>query len=678
METRRPRTIEPTADLEALKKLIAQGEEHHARGDRNSARLCFVKALEIAPENVDALNNLGVIAFQAGDIKEAEQLFFKALQLEPDNAECLDNLATIRSPVTSPAARLCPSPTPLQGAKVAIVNTWDNGFNRLYREHLSKANDVRLVIPRTPADLDQAAAWADVIWTAWANEPLAYLSRLRKRAAIVTHLRSYEILSPELMTGIHWENVEGIIFVAAHIRELAKAMWPHQIGAKQQTVVHNCVELERCPLYHQKPGFNIAYVGYLNHKKGVELLLQCVAAAARISKSYRLHIAGEFQEKRFEVYAQHLLAEMGLTDQVVFRGWVKDVPAFLAEMNFVISTSPWEGCPNNIIEAMACGVKPLIHNWKGARELFGAGLVFDTIDQFVSLLTSDKYNSESYRAQVAEKFNAAVNLPQIDSFLAQFYGKSNATHTVAAPVADATTDQGGPQAPACAATNTDIINYRQSLPAGVGYVDDRKRFTVDFCRGKRVLHVGCVDTGIMSRRRTEGTLLHELIARAATCVIGVDINDEGLAILRQEGHEVYHLDLETDRERLAELAARVDVIVVPEVLEHLSNPGRALDNLAACGFGGDIMITTPNAFSYRTNQVLRENVELVHPDHTCWFSSNTIRTLLTRHGFEIRRMLMYYYPGDDPIGQQQFRLMKECPYYGDGLILLVRRSNKSM
>ncbi|MFH1686841.1 MAG: tetratricopeptide repeat protein [bacterium] len=219
------------------------------------------------------------------------------------------------------------------------------------------------------------------------------------------------------------------------------------------------------------------------------------------------------------------------------------------------------------------------------------------------------------------------------------------------------------------------IDFNQQLPP-VGYVDDRKRFTVDFCRGKKVLHIGCVDAGMTAQRRSEKYFLHDLIAEAATELIGVDIDNAGLELLRDSGHEVYRLNIETDCDLLAQLAARVDVIVMPEVIEHLNNPGLALDNLVASAFSGDIFITTPNAFSYRANQTIATGVELVHPDHNYWFSPTTLKTLLGKHGLEVRRMLMYYYRGGDEIGRKFDQIMKDHAHYGDGIMVIARASSQ--
>jgi glycosyltransferase involved in cell wall biosynthesis len=139
--------------------------------------------------------------------------------------------------------------------------------------------------------------------------------------------------------------------------------------------------------------------------------------AVLLDPRYTFHIAGTFQEARFEIYMRHLIKEMSLENHVVFHGWVKDLPLFLEAMNYEISTSPWEGCPNNVIEAMACGTKPLIHNWPGAKQLFPANLVFNTVSEFLEKLHDEAYDSSYYREWVEIHYNAEIQVPEMDQFM---------------------------------------------------------------------------------------------------------------------------------------------------------------------------------------------------------------------------------------------------------------------
>lgn len=47
--------------------------------------------------------------------------------------------------------------------------------------------------------------------------------------------------------------------------------------------------------------------------------------------------------------------ELGVTDCIEFIGYTENIPGLLANAWFLVHTSDSEGCPNVVMEAMACG-----------------------------------------------------------------------------------------------------------------------------------------------------------------------------------------------------------------------------------------------------------------------------------------------------------------------------------
>jgi glycosyltransferase involved in cell wall biosynthesis/2-polyprenyl-3-methyl-5-hydroxy-6-metoxy-1,4-benzoquinol methylase len=656
--------------------LLARGEKQFQQGNLDKARSLFDAALQQDPDNKVAHNNLGVVAFRQQRLDDAEGHFTSALKLDREYQESHNNLKALR------LVRAREDKSLLKNFRIALISPFENKFLKLWSDYFSRENEVRVLTPKTDSELDSLGDWPQIVLSGWCNQPLFYLSHRRPPRVLATYIRSYEALTPGMLQAARWDKIHGAVFVADHVRQVANQIGPEGLGKVRQATIFNCVDTDQYPFYENGPGHDIAYVGYINHKKGIGLLMQCIEQASRLDEKYHFHFAGVFQEARYEHYMKHLLRETGLQDRVTFHGWVKDIQGFLADKNYVISTSPWEGCPNNVIEAMACGVRPLVHNWKGAKDLFGNDLVFDTVDQFTRMLTSEGYDARAYRRIVSERFNAEANLPELDRFLADLCraegldARDPGAATVSKP--SETTDAGTSREEASSGDGgTTGLDFVQRLPEKIEYTESRKGFTAEFCRGKRVLHIGCVDAGMMELRVKQNNYLHGLISSVATEVIGVDIDRQGLDVLSDEGYEVHELDLEKDIELLAELADRADVIVVPEVIEHLDNAGLALDNIRSSGFRGDILISTPNAYSYRAIHAIGQKVELIHPDHNYWFSPTTLRVLLDKHGFEISRLVMYYNRCNDAFDRQFTETMKKNPYYGDGLIAIARRKADS-
>lgn len=72
-----------------------------------------------------------------------------------------------------------------------------------------------------------------------------------------------------------------------------------------------------------------------------------------MGQNIRFQIAGDGP---LRLALEKLADELGISNIVEFRGAVHDIPAFLSGAKFLVHTSQSEGCPNVVMEAMACGL----------------------------------------------------------------------------------------------------------------------------------------------------------------------------------------------------------------------------------------------------------------------------------------------------------------------------------
>ena len=66
-------------------------------------------------------------------------------------------------------------------------------------------------------------------------------------------------------------------------------------------------------------------------------------------------------------------------------------------------------------------------------------------------------------------------------------------------------------------------------------VTGRMDFVLNRCKGKKVLHLGCIDEGLTAERLNSGELLHFKLINVATEVWGVDISKRGIQLLQEHG-----------------------------------------------------------------------------------------------------------------------------------------------
>lgn len=76
-------------------EIFAAGVAAHRAGDLPTAKSAYERVLTIAPGDVDALNNLGVLLLSVRDLDRAEVMLRKAVTLAPRNASAWNNLGTV-------------------------------------------------------------------------------------------------------------------------------------------------------------------------------------------------------------------------------------------------------------------------------------------------------------------------------------------------------------------------------------------------------------------------------------------------------------------------------------------------------------------------------------------------------------------------------------------------------
>lgn len=282
---------------------------------------------------------------------------------------------------------------------------------------LSACNQVRPLKSLSRDDIAALAEWADLILALEGTSPLIDLSRLSPGRKLVIHFQRDEIVSDGFMEGMDWGKVAGITFAAPHLMDLAGEYWGKRLEGIPLRVIQNGVSIEDTPLGCRGPGHDIGIVGNINQGLGVDVLLQCVHQAASLDPEYRFHILGSREDQRFVTYLEHLLEAMGLRASLVIHDPSEGTSAFLGRMNFLLSPSPFEGLPPSLLEAMARGIKPIIHDWPGASELFPEELVFRTVPEFKAHLGETAYDSGKYRAWVADRYPLSRHLDGLEDFL---------------------------------------------------------------------------------------------------------------------------------------------------------------------------------------------------------------------------------------------------------------------
>jgi tetratricopeptide (TPR) repeat protein len=313
-----------------------------------------------------------------------------------------------------------------QRAKIAFFCGADGPtFLRDIIRYLEERYPVRCFEGSTPQEMAQLMQWSDVSWFEWATNLAQIGSQLPKAGRMIVRLHRYEAYQPWIRE-IRWAQVDLLITVGnSHVIE-ALEQWVPDIRQQVPIVrIPNGVNLDSIPFQNRSRGKRIAFVASVRMVKNPMFLLQCMHCLHQIDPEYELFIAGKEDDFLLGQYMRHQIKVLGLEQAVHFDGWIGDIPSWLADKHYLAVTSVIESQGMGVLEAMAAGIKPVIHNFPGAQEIYGSEFLFNTPEDFCQQILSEEYEPVSYREYVEQRYPISRTLIQIDEILGSFEEEFN-------------------------------------------------------------------------------------------------------------------------------------------------------------------------------------------------------------------------------------------------------------
>lgn len=183
-------------------------------------------------------------------------------------------------------------------------------------------------------------------------------------------------------------------------------------------------------------------------------------------------------------------------------------------------------------------------------------------------------------------------------------------------------------------SHTDFdIYWQQQLE--ITKIPNRLPYFIEKCINKSVIHFGCTDWPIFNPELN----LHIQLAEHTKVLHGFDIDKEGIVELKKYVDQPYFSDIKdlpTDH--------TYDICLIPETIEHVDNVAAFLKNISGIN-AREFIITGPNCFApshmARNLNDSEKFVEVVHPDHNCWYSPFTLKNVISKYAnLEVTRVLL--------------------------------------
>ena len=268
-----------------------------------------------------------------------------------------------RFPGTRQAQQARLHETPMQGKL-------DLGCARQLAE-LIRSENYELVHAHTPRSVlvgSLAAKWAKVPLVYHVHSPTGSDSTRRIQNWVNARLE-------------HWSlrHAARLISVSPSLKKL---MEQQGFAAERVTYVPNGVPaiavLER---HRPTAGWTLGIAALFRPRKGIEILLESVAALRSQNMDVTLRAVGPFETPEYEREVMRLVERLDLGDAITWTGFALDIGAELQQMDlFVLPSLFGEGLPMVVLEAMAAGLPVVASHVEGVPEAIRhrqEGLLFE-------------------------------------------------------------------------------------------------------------------------------------------------------------------------------------------------------------------------------------------------------------------------------------------------------------
>ncbi len=281
---------------------------------------------------------------------------------------------------------------------------------------LSEEYIVKKIIVNSYKQIDKGMEWADICWFEWCDDLMEYGSTNKSavKNKIICRLHSYEAFDINL-NKVNWSNIDRIIFVSKNIKDIVTDMY--NIESNKSICIPTGIDTTKYKFKNRKNGFNIAYVGYINYKKGPMLLLHTFKAIYDKDSRYKLYIAGEFQDYRYYLYFKQTIKELGMEKNVIYEGWQDDLDKWLENKDYILCTSLLESQNISVMQAMLKGIKPIVHNFAGAKTIYKEKYIWNTIDEAVGMVIDKNYDSKEYSEFIINDYSKEKQINSIQVLL---------------------------------------------------------------------------------------------------------------------------------------------------------------------------------------------------------------------------------------------------------------------
>ena len=233
----------------------------------------------------------------------------------------------------------------------------------------------------------------DTVLCEWCCENAVWHSlNKREDTRLIIRLHRFEAFR-DFPERVNWDAVDALIVVSDHFRDLMA----EQFGV-DRSIIHVMPQyidwdaLQRPKLPQARFTCGLVGINPFDHKR-FDRAIDFFAALHRADPRFTLAVRSvmpweidwvwnnrEEDRQRFEAVFERIFSDPDLAGAVRFDLPGSDMEEWYRSVGTILSSSDTEGCHTSILEGMAAGCYPVVHDWPGAQSLFAPFVHADMAD----------------------------------------------------------------------------------------------------------------------------------------------------------------------------------------------------------------------------------------------------------------------------------------------------------
>jgi glycosyltransferase involved in cell wall biosynthesis len=261
--------------------------------------------------------------------------------------------------------------------------------------------------------------WADVVWFDTADNNAV---RANHTDSPADQIKNMDLTGKKIICrpidievwcgvdkGIDWTGFTDIVYPSKHIKEMM--LVPDFV--KAHDIPHG-VDTDKFTFRNKPRGKKIAWVTRRWSAKGKEFALEIAYLLKRIDPEYKIYALGVDDYGSWEkAYFEYFIKTNNL-DNIIWEDHTDDMNTWLEDKDFALCCSKKETFSFAIAEGMAKGLKPLIHNFLGAEDIWDKKYIWNTTNDCVKMILEDDFNPQEYKEYIDNHYTFKKMMERID------------------------------------------------------------------------------------------------------------------------------------------------------------------------------------------------------------------------------------------------------------------------